>query len=288
MTASNSSEIAIFGRIGNTWNLLSVSEYFQPTLPLSKVDNEDLGPIGVAIDCSIAFSENTDIHTATSLHPILVLLNADGVLSLYTIVSTQRHGPFSGLQKALELPKPLESQGVPVQQSIKPLTSLQTTASSSAVALPSMSTAFLPTSSIKFFDVSKPLGQPSIPNFNFETLGIETKKPITTTTDLSTPRSSAVASSAETKEQSISRIKTDKPFSFQDTSITMGAMNQSDLGFKRSSGSTMGEEKASSFVLPSAKTTNGLPQSSFITQSEKSMASTNHIQTTTNFGSNFT
>src|ERR1700728_1439131 len=95
MTASNSSEIAIFGRIGNDWNLLSVSEDFQPALPLSKIDNDDSGPIGISIDRSVTLSENEHIHVAALWHPLLLLLSTDGVLSVYTIESTPRHEKFS-------------------------------------------------------------------------------------------------------------------------------------------------------------------------------------------------
>jgi hypothetical protein len=102
--ASNSSEIAILGRTENSWKTLSINEEFRPSLPLSKSDDEDTGPVGIALDYSLALNDDPQIISQNLSDPILFLLNTDGVLSAYKIVSTRRIGKFTRLLKPRPLP----------------------------------------------------------------------------------------------------------------------------------------------------------------------------------------
>lgn len=110
IAASNSSEMFVLGRIEDSWRALSINEEFQPILPLSKFDDEDTGPIGISLDCSIALAEDLEIKKLNLANPIFFFLNTDGVLSFYDVNSTRRTEKFVNLCQIRPFPESLQSQ----------------------------------------------------------------------------------------------------------------------------------------------------------------------------------
>ena len=166
--ASNSSEIAILGRIENSWKAISINEEFRPSLPLSKGDDEDTGSIGIALDCSLALNADPRIVSQNLSDPILFLLNTDGVLSIYTIVSTRRIGKLAKLFKSQPLPVPSPPQETLIAATSIPLSLKPTLGSGDGITtfaekkepILTPSTAAVPSQTIPPF--SKPSAGPSL------------------------------------------------------------------------------------------------------------------------------
>jgi hypothetical protein len=290
IAATNSSEIAIFGRTKNSWNVLSLSEGSQPSLPISKFNDEDSAPVGIAIDFSIALSENAVINTAISLNPVLLLLNTDGVLSIYHILSTQRTEKFSGLQKAQKLPIiPLESRSLlPLERTSEPV---QTTKFESKIISPVSVNATLSHTPAEPLSVSesKPLSLPKAASnrsltFEFGLLNTETKTPSVKDSMLQSPLLAADPS-VKTKghlfqeKTPISKDEVAKPiFSFQ-SGAAAGEMVKPNFTFGLSSTPT-DKEKTTTSTFSHVSKTNGSFLFSSPLQQEKS-SSTNLLPTST-------
>jgi hypothetical protein len=104
----------------------------------------------MALDCSIPLSTNPKLDSLNKLNPLLLLLNTDGLLFIYQIISTRRTEKYSGLREIQKLPTTYSSSQQAQQQSLLseskvPLKPFQPSTETIPMTLPSISTStFLP------------------------------------------------------------------------------------------------------------------------------------------------